>query len=106
MTRAEKVTMLSTLDAKPTTYEVSRYHPGTTGREVPGANAKAPDRPSMWEPVGTYRSTTGADGAIRAYCELQNEKFTGGTLRAVPTSRITERDVTVETKRQVTLGAP
>lgn len=91
-TRAEKT------EATPTAYEVSRYHPGET--------AGAPPRPSMWEPVGTYRSTRGADGAIRAYCELQTEAFTGGTLRAVPTSRITERDVTVQTRRQLHLGAP
>lgn len=49
---------------------------------------------------------TSAAGAIRAWCEAEGEKFTGGTVRAVPTGYITEAVVQVETKRQLTLGTP
>lgn len=81
-----------------TTYEVSLYWQFDDPREE--------GKVSAWRPQGTIQTTHGAPAAIKAWAEQQGEKFTGGTLRAIPTSRITERDVTVETRRQLTLGAP
>lgn len=92
-TRAEKT------EATPTAYEVS----------LACATAQIGDdgeRSHAWQPVGLIETRGGAGNAIRRWCEQQGESFTGGTLRAVPTSRITERDVTVQTRRQLTLGAP
>lgn len=60
-----------------------------------------------WRPsTATISTTGGAPTAMRKWAELQGEKFTGGRLRATPTSRITELNVTVETKRQLHLGTP
>lgn len=95
---------------KTTTYEISKWHAGSPppapAVAVGGTMSTAKHGPS-WEPVGTIDvGTGGAQKAIREWAEAQGEKFTGARLRAVPTSYITELQVTVETKRQLTLGAP
>lgn len=90
-----------TTPAKPTTYEVSVLieKKDAAGDAIPGATA--------WQPQGEISTTSGgAPAAIRKWAESQGETFAGGRLRAVPTSNITERQVDVETKRQLTLGAP
>lgn len=81
----------------PREYEVSLLTstPGTV----------SPVNPPTYQRQGAVLATSAA-GAIRTWCERQGETFAGGTVRAVPTGYITEATVTVETKRQLTLGTP
>lgn len=96
--------------------------PRRAGRSTPEAPAKSTARPTEYEisirtsapapaaPTYQRRGTvlaTSAAAAIRAWCDHEaGESFEGGVLRAVPTTNITELEVKVETKRQLTLGAP
>lgn len=48
----------------------------------------------------------GAHDAIRRWANMQGEGFAGGQVMAIPLRSLTIVDVTVETKRQLTLGAP
>lgn len=97
--RAEKKAETHTLPGQPTTYEISvRIDKKDDGGEI-AAGAHA------WQPQGEVTTNRGAEHAIRLWAE-RNPDFPGGTLRGVPMSRITERSILVETKRQLTLGTP
>lgn len=87
------------LESRPTVYEISRQGASAA---IDEAGARQPS----WEPVGRIETVRGALYALRFWAEQQGDKFAGGRLRAVPVSNITEREITVETKRQLTLGAP
>jgi hypothetical protein len=95
-----------------TVYEISKLRAGTakTATAPPNAaamtSASTPTHGLSWEPVGTIETNRGATAAIRQWAEDQGEKFAGGAIRAVPKSMVTTVMVAVETRRQLTLGAP
>lgn len=78
--------------AKPTTYEIAMR------------TSKGPEVPT-YQLCGRVEASS-APKAIREWCEKRGEQLTAGLYRAVPIGNITELQVTVETKRQLTLGAP
>lgn len=47
-----------------------------------------------------------ADDAMRRWALAQGEEFAGGRLMAAPARSVKRAKVTVETKRQLTLGTP
>lgn len=86
-----------TAPAKPTVYEIS----------VPIKDTDLGDATiTLWKPVGSIETTGGARTAVRKWAESAGESFAGGAVRAVPSSMVTVVMVSVETRRQLTLGAP
>lgn len=92
MTRRAATPTTDKPPAKATAYEIS----------VPG---EPPNSTRAWLPVGEILTSGGARTAIRKWAEA-NADFAGGDLRAIPKSNITTVTVAIETKRQLTLGAP
>lgn len=79
-------------NAKPTTYEIAMR------------TSKGPETPT-YQLCGRVEATS-APKAIRGWCEKRGDQLVAGRYRAVPVGNITELEVKVETKRQLTLGAP
>lgn len=62
---------------------------------------------TLWRRAGTDPvSAHGAHDAIKRWATGQGDTFAGGPVMAVPERSLTIVDVKVETKRQLTLGAP
>lgn len=84
---------------KPTRYEISERVGGNSivGGQTPNVE------PISWKPAATVEAN-GAHAALRQYVDGLGDKFTGGTLRAVPVSNITQVTAKIETQRKLTLA--
>lgn len=58
-----------------------------------------------WRPRFTIEAN-GAEAAIRAYASDDEAELGDGVVRAIPVLNITERSVTVQTRRALTLSEP